>query len=366
MITKQPAVPVAAGRGEPGAGAETTMASEQPPTVEALPPTVGARRQRLRLADVAHGYGLLVAWVAVIALFGVLRPGEFLTSANLSNILGSQAVIAVLTLGVLIPMTTGDFDLSIASVLTLSAMLTAVLNVNAHWPIIPAMAVAVIAGTVIGLFNGLVTTWLGIDPFIVTLGSGTVANGLTLWISSSNTISGLSPTLVNDVVGRHILGVPIEFYYGLALCVVIWLVFEYTRGGRLLLIVGQGRAVARLSGIRVSRVRILALGASGFVAACAGVLYAGTSGAADPTSGTQLLLPAFAGAFLGATTIKPGRFNAWGSLVAVYFLVTGVSGLQMLGVQDYVQDLFYGGALVIAVGLSQLSKRRQLAESAGH
>jgi ribose transport system permease protein len=211
-----------------------------------------------------------------------------------------------------------------------------------------------------------VTTWLGIDPFIVTLGSGTVANGLTLWISQSNTISGLSQGLVNDVVGRHLLGVPIEFYYGLALCVVLWLVFEFTRAGRLLLIVGQGRAVARLSGIRVSRVRVLALTASAFVAAWAGVLYAGTSGAADPTSGTQLMLPAFAGAFLGATAIKPGRFNAWGSLVAVYFLVTGVSGLQMLGVADYVQDLFYGGALVIAVGLSQLSRRRQLAESAVH
>jgi len=309
---------------------------------------------------------LVIAWVAVILLFGVLRPTEFLTTANLANILGSQAVIAVLTLGLLIPFTTGDFDLSIASVLTLSAMLTAILNVNAHWPIVLAIMAAVLAGTLIGAFNGLLTTWLGIDPFIVTLGSGTIANGVTLWISNSNTISGLSPNLVNLVVGDHLLGIPLEFYYGLALCVIIWLVFEFTRAGRLLLIVGQGRAVARLSGIRVNRVRVLALTGSGFVAAWAGVLYAGTSGAADPTSGTQLLLPAFAGAFLGATTIKPGRFNAWGSLIAVYFLVTGVSGLQMLGVEAYVQDLFYGGALVVAVGLSQLSRRRRLSESATH
>jgi ribose transport system permease protein len=341
--------------------------SPVPPGVDTeTPARSGPVWTRLKAGEIAHAYGLIFAWIAVIALFGILRPGEFLTTANLANILGSQAVIAVLTLGVLIPMTTGDFDLSIASVLTLSAMITAVLNVNAHWAIVPSMLVAVSAGTAIGFFNGCVTTWLGIDPFIVTLGSGTVANGLTLWISQSNTISGLSQGLVNDVVGRHLLGVPIEFYYGLALCVVLWLVFEFTRAGRLLLIVGQGRAVARLSGIRVSRVRVLALTASAFVAAWAGVLYAGTSGAADPTSGTQLMLPAFAGAFLGATAIKPGRFNAWGSLVAVYFLVTGVSGLQMLGVADYVQDLFYGGALVIAVGLSQLSRRRQLAESAVH
>ena len=102
----------------------------------------------------------------------------------------------------------------------------------------------------------------------------------------------------------------------------------------------------------------MALGAAGFVAAGAGVLYVGNSGAADPSSGTQLLLPAFAGAFLGATVIKAGRFNAWGSLIAVYFLVTGITGLQMLGVSSFVQDLFYGGALVIAVGLSRLSRGR--------
>jgi ribose transport system permease protein len=259
-------------------------------------------------------------------------------------------------------MTTGDFDLSIASNLTLSAMIVAILNVNDGWPILAAIAVALVVGAFIGFLNGVLTTWLGIDPFIVTLGVGTFANGMTLWISGSNTISGISNSLVSAVVGGHFLSVPLAFYYALGLCVVIWWLFEFTRIGRLFLIVGHGRNVARLSGIRVSRVRIIALSAAGLVAAGAGVLYAGNSGAADPTSGTQLLLPAFAGAFLGATVIKPGRFNAWGSLVAVYFLVTGITGLQMLGVSSFVQDLFYGGALVIAVGLSRLVHRRRNAD----
>jgi ribose transport system permease protein len=327
------------------------------PSPEALP-VARPRGPRSILSTVAGTYGLVVAWLIVIVLFGALKPGIFLTQANAANILGSQAVIAVLTLGVLIPMTTGDFDLSIASNLTLSAMVVAILNVNHHWPIAAAIVVAVAVGTGIGLLNGFITTWLGIDPFIVTLGTGTFANGVTLWISGSNTISGISNSLVTGTVGSHLFSVPVEFYYALGLCVIVWWLFEYTRTGRLFLIVGHSRTVARLSGIRVSRVRIIALGAAGFVAACAGVLYAGNSGAADPTSGTQLLLPAFAGAFLGATVIKPGRFNAWGSLIAVYFLVTGITGLQMLGVPSYVQDLFYGGALVIAVGLSRLSRGR--------
>ena len=188
---------------------------------------------RRLVATAAGSYGLVVAWLVIIAVFGALRPDTFLSMANLANILGSQAVIAVLTLGVLLPMTAGDFDLSIASNLTLTAMITAVLNVNLGWPIMAAIAAEVIAGTFIGLLNGALVTGLGIDPFIVTLGTGTFANGVTLLISGSNTISGVSPGLVNAVIGWHFLSVPIAFYYALALSALIWWIFEYTRTGRL-------------------------------------------------------------------------------------------------------------------------------------
>ena len=346
---------------------ETPSGTPPSGAVEGAPgPSGVTSTRRYPIALRLQQSGLVVAWLVIIAVFSLLRPNSFPTMANAADILGSQAVIAVLTLGVLLPMTTGDFDMSVASNLTLSAMVTAILNVNHHVPILLALLAATTLGALIGLFNGLVTTWLGIDPFIVTLGSGTVANGVTLWISGSNTLSGVSGSLTKAVVGDHLFQIPLEFYYGLGLCVAVWLFLERTRSGRLFLVVGQGRMVARLSGVRVSRVRVAALTGSGLIAALAGVLYAGTSGAADPTSGTQLLLPAFAGAFLGATTIRPGRFNAWGSFVAVYFLVTGISGLQMLGAQSYVQDLFYGGALVVAVGLSRLVRRREALDEESH
>jgi ribose transport system permease protein len=354
-VTAEP--PSGGADGGRGTGARSSAGS----AVTADRPDAASLARRAA-ATAAGSYGLVIAWLAIIAIFGALRPDTFLSMANLANILGSQAVIAVLTLGVLLPMTAGDFDLSIASNLTLASMITAVLNVNLGWPILAAIAVAVLTGTFIGLLNGLLVTGLGIDPFIVTLGTGTFANGITLLISGSNTISGVSNGLVNAVIGWHFLSVPVAFYYALGLCALTWWIFEYTRTGRLFLVVGRGRLVARLSGVRVSRVRIIALTAAGFVAAWAGVLYAGNSGAADPISGTQLMLPAFAGAFLGATVIKPGKFNAWGSLIAVYFLVTGITGLQMLGVDSFVQDLFYGGALVIAVGLSRLMQRRHVAD----
>ena len=322
-------------------------------------PAWGARRPRL--SALLERFGLVAAWLIVVIVFGVLEPRTFLTQGNFATIFGSQAVLLVLTLGLLIPLTAGDYDVSIAGVLTLSAMIVATLNVNLGWPIGWAIVVALLVGAAIGCVNGCLVTFFDIDPLIVTLGMGTVLSGVVLWISNSNTISGVSQTLVNLVVGRRFLGISLEFYYGLALAVVLWYVFEYTALGRRLLFVGRGRSVSRLSGLRVQRLRVGAMVASGVISAGAGVLYVGTIGGADPTSGLSFLLPAFAAAFLGTTAIVPGRFNPWGSFVAVYFLVTGITGLTLLGVESFVQDVFYGGALVLAVVLSQVARRRSRA-----
>lgn len=312
----------------------------------------------VRLSNLVERFGLVGVWLLVILFFGIKAPSTFLTFNNFSTMFGSQAVLLMLTLGLLIPLTAGDYDLSVASVLTLSAMLIAYLNVNHGWPIGLAILAGIAAGLCVGLVNGVVITFFSIDSLIVTLGTGTVLNGIVLWVSGSNTISGISNVLVNLSVEQRFLGISLEFYYGLALTVLLWYFFEYTAPGRRVLFVGRGRSVARLSGLRVERIRVGALVASGGISALAGALYAGTIGAADPTSGLAYLLPAFAAAFLGTTAIVPGRFNPWGSFTAVYFLVTGITGLTILGAENYVQDLFYGIALVVGVVLSQVARWR--------
>jgi ribose transport system permease protein len=299
---------------------------------------------------------LPVVWLMVIALFGALQPDTFLTAANFQTIFGSQAVLAVLALGLLLPLTAGDYDLSVASALSLSAMVTALLNVNQGWPIGLAVAAALAAAAIVGVVNGALIVLLDLDSFIATLGTGAFVSGLVLWISGSETVGGISDSLVNAVIVWDFLGIPLAFWYGLVLCAGLWYVLELTPLGRRLLFTGRGRSVARLGGVRVGRARFGALVAAASVAGLAGVLYAGTIGGADPSSGADFLLPAFAGAFLGATTITPGRFNAWGTLIAIYFLVTGVTGLQLLGVESFVQQLFYGGALVVAVIVSRLAR----------
>ena len=303
-------------------------------------------------------YALIGVWLVLIAGFGVLRPSTFLTGGNLSTILGSQAVQAVVALALLLPLMTGDFDLSVASTTSLSAMTLTVLNVNLHWPIAPAIVAALAVGVVVGLFNGVLIAVVGLDSFIITLAVGTLLLGFVSWISGDLTIAGVDQSLVNAMIVARLFGIPAEFFYAVIVCAILWYVFEFTPLGRRMLYVGRSREVARLSGIRVPRLRVLAFLGSGLISAGAGVMYAGTLAGANPSSGASLLLPAFAAVYLGATCISPGRFNPWGTLIAVYFLVTGITGLQLLGAQSYVQDLFAGGALIVAVTVSFIVRRR--------
>lgn len=316
-----------------------------------------------RVREILQRFAVPIAWVLLIVLFGVLDPETFLSAANFQVIFGTQTSLVIMTLGLLIPLTAGDYDLSIAGTLSLATMMVAVLNVNLGVPILLAVLAALGMGVLVGLLNGGLVVSLGIDPFIVTLGTGTLLVGIVFWISDLNTITGISRSLVDAFSLNRLFGISWGFYYGVLLCILIWYVLEFTPLGRRLLFVGRSRNVSRLSGLHVGRLRLGALVASGFLAALAGVALAGTTGSADPGSGQTFLLPAFAAAFLSATTIKPGRFNPWGAIISVYFLVTGITGLQLLGVQSYIQQLFYGGALILAVALSQLARRRELRES---
>jgi ribose transport system permease protein len=328
------------------------------PTSPTSPTEISARTAVLRAQRVRRfeAGALPLAWLVVAIVFSILQPAAFLSWSNVSSMFASQTVLVVVTLALIVPLTTGDFDLSVGAVVGISAMTVAILNASMGLPIGVAIAVALLVGLVIGLANGALVVLLGIDSLIVTLGMSTIITGITLWVSGARTITGVDQSLIDAVIRTRLLGIPLEFYYGLLLAVLIWYVFEFTPIGQRMLVVGRNRDVARLAGIRVGRVRWGAMAASSVIAAFGGVLVVGTSGSAGPSTGLDLLLPAFAAAFLGSTTIKPGRFNPWGTLIAAYFLVTGITGLQLLGGQTFVQNLFYGGALIVAVAFSQTFK----------
>lgn len=317
-----------------------------------------ATRRATSVSGWLERYGILVAWLVVIIIFSILAPTTFPTIANFDTIASTQAVLLIMTLGLLLPLAAGEFDLSVGATMGFAPMVVGYLNVFHHWPIVPAVVVALLVGIAFGGLNAFLIVRLGIPSLIATLGSGTLLTGLGYGLSNSETIGGISNGLINFATWP-IGGLPLSFLYAIAITVLIWYLLEHTPLGRYLFFVGEGREVARLAGLPVNRLRTISLISGAFVATIAGVLQAGTVGAADPTVGVSYLLPTFAGAFLGATAIRPGRFNAWGSLIAVYFLVTGITGLELLGFAGWVQQIFYGGVLIIAVALGRITQSRR-------
>jgi len=307
-------------------------------------------------------FALLLVWLVLIGGFGAAMPASFLNWGNFAILFASYAPAALLALAIIVPLTAGDYDLSVGATLTLSSCIIGVLNVWHGLPIMLVIVLALVAGAVVGLVNAFFIIVVRIPSLVVTLGTTSLMTGLVQWMTNSSTIGGIDNGLVMAVVGGRLFGVPYAFYYAIVAAILMSYVFDFTPLGRRLLFVGRGREVARLNGIAVDRVRLGALVTSGVLASAAGVLYAGVLGSADPYSGLNFLLPAFAAAFLGATTILPGRFNPWGAIVAVYFLATGITGLTMLGIPLWVTNVFNGGALILAVTISQLTRGREASD----
>ena len=318
-------------------------------------------RGKSSLKHQGEKYALIIAWALLILVFGIFAPRSA-SWANFASMFSSQGPLIVLTMGLIIPLTTGDLDLSLVSTTILAGMSAGLLATDYGWPLALALLAALGIGAFAGAVNAFFVIFFRIHSLIVTLGTAAFMTGVTLWISGGMTVIVFSRPLVNWVIKFKVGMVSPVFFYALIVAAIIWYVFEYTTWGRQMLFVGRGREVARLSGIRVDRVRATSFIACGFISGLSGIMFLGRAGAMDAMSLQILLLPAYAAAFLGATAIIPGRFNPWGSVLAVLFLETGIRGFQLLGTGTYVQNLFYGGGLLVAVALSQLVRNRERQE----
>ncbi len=314
--------------------------------------------RRLNLGDFLWRYGIVVIWALIAIVYSILRPDTFFTFGNLETIAGSQAVLVFVALALVPTLTAGEFDASVSSVTGIALVLIGWLNVLHHWPIGWAIAAALAAGLLVGAVNAFFVVVAQVQSIVVTLGMGTLLIGASLGVNSLST-GGISPGLVS-AAHTNFLGLPLAFYYGLVLTALLWYVSSFTPFGRYLYFVGAGRNVARLSGIPVDGIRAGSFIAGSFLSALAGVLLAGWISASDPNVGPTFLLPAFAAAFLGSSVLEPGRFNPWGTFIAVYFLVTGVVGLELLGLAGWIEQVFYGGSLILAVAISRFATRRRL------
>jgi ribose transport system permease protein len=335
---------------------ESILPDDSPELREAEPPpppqgSPGLGSRRLRVGWLERYSGVFI-WAALILLFGILEPQTFLTSQTFHSVLSEQAITAMMALGLLLPLAAGVFDLSIASMMGVAVMLCAWLQASAHLSPVLAIVLTLLAGMVVGGVNGFVVVRLGVDSFIATLGMSSILLAAVQVINGGQQIVEGIPTSFTALANKQIFSISLPFFYMLALALILWYVTEYRPVGRYIYATGSNPDAARLAGVRTSRLRVLALMTSATVASLTGIIFLATVGSASPESGTPYLLPAFAGAFLGATQIKPGRANVLGTLLAVYLLATGVKGLQLAGAQVWVNDLFNGVALILAVAMA--------------
>lgn len=307
--------------------------------------------------DLLSRTSLIGIWILLAAGFAVFESDLFLQSGTFKTIFGSQYELVFLAVALICTFTVGEFDLSIAASMGLAGTLVPLLGVQDGFPLIVAVLLALAAATAVGVVNAFLVVRVGVDAIVATLGMSTLVLGITLWATNLNAVSGL-PQSFSQLALRDVLGLPIAFFYGIALCLIVAYVLGFTPLGRRMAFVGSSRDVARLAGINVNRIRFGAYVAGAFIAGLAGVLLAATLGGYDPNTSNNYLLPAFAAVFLGTAVIQPGRFNPLGSFVAVYFLQTGIVGLQLAGLTGWVENVFYGGALVLAVSATTLIRRK--------
>jgi ribose transport system permease protein len=295
-----------------------------------------------------QAYAILVAWAVLFLIFSFLLPEVFPTWQNVTSIANQKAATVLLTLGLVFALSAGEFDLSIGGSVSLGAAIPAWLAIDHEVPLAVGVIIALMCAICFGIINGLLSVKAKIPSLVVTLGTGTALGGIVSGIAGNTTLSVQTMSLV-ELAKHRILGFYSAFWLMLIVAFLAWYVLEHTPIGRQLYFVGQGREVARLAGIRTNAYRYTSLVFSASLATLAGSMVLATAGAAQSSIGKSYVLPAFAAAFLGSTAIRPGRFNVWGTVVAVYFLETGITGLQLKGFEVWITDVFYGLALVIGV-----------------
>ncbi|MGW3233153.1 ABC transporter permease [Kitasatospora sp. NPDC001095] len=326
------------------------------PPFRRFPP--GRRRGHL-----IGGYGLPTLAALLFLVFSVALPNTFPTLDNVSSILSNQSVPAILALGATIPIATGRFDLSIGYGLGLAHVAVLWLIVDGDWPWPLACLAVILGGAAFGALNGVIVEFGRIDSFIATLGTGSILYAFTGWITGGARVlpgAGGLPVAFTDLYDSTFLGLPVSASYVLALAAVLWTVQERLPLGRYLYVIGSNPRAAELVGIPVRRYSVHAFAGSGLVVGFAGVLLAAQQQIGNPSVGLEYLLPAFVGALLGSTAIKPGRANSLGTAVAVAVLAIGLAGIGQLGADFWAVPLFNGATLLLAVGLAGYSARRRL------
>ncbi len=300
--------------------------------------------------------GVVYLYLLIWTVFMIWVPDTWFTWLTHRSVLNANAILVVTSIGLLVPLAAGAFDLSIAGTISASSVTAGWAMVDQGWSTPMGILAALAVGLVVGNINGFLVVKIKIDSFIATLGMSSILTAFAVWLSDNRSILGF-PDSFKNLATEFAWGLNKTVIFALVLALVLWYVFEHTAAGRYLFATGGARDAARLAGVQTDRYVWGSLVVSATFAALAGVMLAAQFGSTQAQSGAPYLLPAFAAAFLGSTQFKR-RFNVWGAVLAVFVLQSGVKGLQLAGVgTTWIESLFFGVALIVAVGFSSYRKR---------
>lgn len=310
----------------------------------------------LRLLSFSNA-GALYVLAAIIVIFGIWIPDLFLSTDTFRQVVNSSAVSGMVALSLVVPLATRTFDLSIGATMTLSGVATAhflSVGMSPTTAVLLGLGVAVAVGVV----NGIVVVLMRVDSFIATLATSSLVAAFVIMTTNDQQItdSALSGSFAN-IAQTSIGDITLPVFYTLALALVLWVFLQHTPTGRRLYATGFNLEAARLARIRTSRLRFVSLIVSAAIAGAAGIILTSQTGAGTPGSGDPYLLSAYAAAFLGATQLHPGRFNAWGTVIAVVLLGTGVTGLGLAGAPQWAPSMFTGVVLIAALVVTGSERR---------
>lgn len=293
-------------------------------------------------------FGTLAGLVAIVALFAVLSPEGFARPTNLINITQQMSLLAIVALGAAFVMSLSEFDLSIGAVVSLAGIVSVSLF-GMGWGIVPTALATLAAGFAVGCVSGFFVARWRVPSFIMTLAMGTIVGGFTFWASSGATLFGNIPVAFRDLGRGYIAGVPVLTLWALAATLFVAFMLDWTELGRRILAIGGNREAARLAGVGVVPATVWAFGLCTLMAAMAGLLLTARLGSAHPTGGDGFLLQAYAAVYLGMTAFRDGQPNAAGTLLGAAIIAVVANGLTILGVPNYLQDIFTGLIIIASV-----------------
>lgn len=300
----------------------------------------------------------LLPFLTLIVLFvglSIASP-HFLTNTNLSSVVRQTAVINIMALGMTMIIVSGGIDLSVGAILALSGLI-GTMAMEAGQPIPVAILVGLLTGGVCGLLNGLLTTKLKINPFIVTLGTLGIIRGVTLIISNGLPVHNI-PKAYSFLGEGNLLGVPFVLWILLFCALAVHVILEHTKLGRYAFAIGSNPDAAWYAGIPVTFHTTAVYAIGGLLTGLSGMIEASRLMTGQPTAGQGYELQAIAAVVIGGGSLRGGEGTVVGTLVGAFIMGLLSNGSDLLGISPYLQQAIIGAVIILAVTFDELRKRK--------